>query len=108
MTETDTHPPLAASTASAILDRVRATPRGPGKSQTLTPEALAVASKPAPPPISPIVLAGVVRMAEFALIVLVGFAVYAAYRLSSEDLLRKLYVRDLRHRGAFDVRLPDR
>jgi Undecaprenyl-phosphate glucose phosphotransferase len=87
MTDTDTHPALAASSPSAILDRVRATPRGPGKPQTLTPEALAVASKPAPPPISPIVLAGFVRMAEFALIVLVGFAVYAAYGLSSEDLL---------------------
>ncbi|HEX3709896.1 MAG TPA: undecaprenyl-phosphate glucose phosphotransferase [Pseudolabrys sp.] len=86
MTDSDTHTPLAASSVSAILERVRATPRGLGRPHALTPEALAVASRPAPAPISPIVLAGFVRMAEFALIVLVGFSVYAAYGLSSEGL----------------------
>jgi Undecaprenyl-phosphate glucose phosphotransferase len=86
MTDSDTHTPLAASSVSAILERVRATPRGLGRPHALSPEALAVAARPAPAPISPIVLAGFVRMAEFALIVVVGFSVYAAYGLSSEGL----------------------
>ena len=37
-----------------------------------------------PAPISPIVLAGFVRMAEFALIVVVGFAIFASYGLEAE------------------------
>src|SRR5512140_968401 len=45
----------------------------------LSPRALALASKPAAAPISPIVLAGTVRMAELALIVLLGLAIFAAY-----------------------------
>ena len=61
-----------------------------------------------PAPISPIVLAGFVRMAEFALIVLVGLAVFAAYLPPTEDLILALRRRDLRHRAAVDVRLPDR
>ncbi len=72
MTDTDSHPSMSARAAAALLDRLRAAPRAAAKPHTLTPEALAVAAKPAASPISPIVLAGFVRMAEFALIVLVG------------------------------------
>ena len=84
MTDTDIHPSMSAQTSAALLARLRATPRAAAKPHTLTPEALAVAAKPAPSPISPIVLAGFVRMAEFALILLIGLAVYAAY-LSPDD-----------------------
>jgi Undecaprenyl-phosphate glucose phosphotransferase len=84
MTDTDTHPPMSATSASAMLERLHATPRAADKPQALTPEAMAVVAKPAPAPISPIVLAGFVRMAEFALIVLVGLADFAAYGLAGE------------------------
>ena len=46
-----------------------------------------MAATPAAAPISPIVLAGFVRMAEFALIVLVGLAVFALYLSPTEDLI---------------------
>jgi Undecaprenyl-phosphate glucose phosphotransferase len=49
------------------------------KSATLSAAAVAVAEKHAPAALSPIVLAGFVRMIEFALIVLVGLAVYIGY-----------------------------
>src|SRR5580693_729512 len=84
MTDTHTHPPMSATSATALLERLRAAPRATAKSQPLTPEAMAVVAKPAPAPISPIVLAGFVRMAEFALIVLVGLADFAAYGLAGE------------------------
>ncbi len=84
MTGTDTRPPMSASSATALLERVRATPRAAAKTHSLTPEALAVAATPTPAPISPIVLAGFVRMAECALIVVVGFAVFASYGLAAE------------------------
>src|ERR1019366_2341383 len=82
MSDTDTSPSMSAAGATALLDRVRAA----AKARSLTPEALAVAATPAPAPISPIVLAGFVRMAEFALIVLVGLAAFAVY-LSPSELL---------------------
>ena len=79
MTDTDVHSSLSASSAAAVLDRLRAGPRAQAKPYSLSPEALAVADAPTPTPISPIVLAGFVRMAEFTLIVLVGLALFAAY-----------------------------
>ena len=79
MTDTDVSPSLSASSAAVVLDRLRAGPRVAPKTPTLSAEALAVANAPTPSPISPIVLAGFVRMAEFALIVVVGLALYAAY-----------------------------
>ena len=69
-----------------MLDRLRAGPRVAPQARSLSPEALAVAAKPLPAPVSPIVLAGFVRMAEFALIVLVGMAIFAAYLPSGEGL----------------------
>jgi Undecaprenyl-phosphate glucose phosphotransferase len=86
MTDTDAHPSISAASATALLDRVRATPRAAPRTNPLSPEAIAVAAMPTPAPISPIVLAGFVRMAEFALIVLVGFAIFAAYLPSGEGL----------------------
>ncbi len=80
MSDTDLHPPLTASSPAAVRERVRALPReAADKPASLSAEALAVAAKPSAAPISPIVLAGFVRMGEFALIVVIGLAVYAAY-----------------------------
>jgi Undecaprenyl-phosphate glucose phosphotransferase len=84
MIESDTHPPMSASSAAEVLERVRAGARAAAQPASLSSDARAVAARPAPKPISPIVLAGFVRMAEFALIVLVGLAIFAAYGLASE------------------------
>jgi Undecaprenyl-phosphate glucose phosphotransferase len=70
---------MRASGAAAVLERSHLGARPDLKAPSLSAEALEVASTPAPSPIPPIVLAGFVRMAEFALIVLVGFAIYLAY-----------------------------
>ena len=51
-----------------------------------------MAATPAPAPISPIVLAGFVRMAEFALIALVGLAVFAVYLPPGENLFGRYAV----------------
>ena len=86
MTDIDTRPSINATGAPAFLDRLRSGPRPAGKARALTPEALAVTASPAPSAISPIVLAGFVRMGEFALIVLVGFAMFALYLGLDESL----------------------
>ena len=77
MTDLDLRPAAGASAATAALSSAGSRPDK--KIPALSPQALAVAEKPAAAPLSPIVLAGVVRMAEFALIVLVGLGVFAAY-----------------------------
>ena len=87
MTDSDVRPSLSASSAAAVLDRLRAGPRADSKERALSPEAIADA--PTMTPISPIVLAGFVRMAEFAMIVLVGVAVFAAYLPSGEGLISR-------------------
>ncbi len=80
MSDADTRPVIAEASPAAVIKRVRALPRqGASKPHSLSPEALAVAAKPQASPISPIVLAGAVRMVEFALIVVIGMLVYAAY-----------------------------
>ena len=80
MSDADTHPAISEENPAAVIKRVRALPRsGASKPHSLSPEALAVAAKPQAAPISPIVLAGAVRMGEFALIVMIGMAIYAAY-----------------------------
>jgi len=87
MTDTDMRPSLSASSAAAVLDRLRTGAPAAAKTNSLSPEALAVADAPMPAPVSPIVLAGFVRMAEFALIVLVGLVLFAAYLPSGEGLI---------------------
>jgi hypothetical protein len=86
MSDTDTRPSMSASDAAAVLDPVRARLRAAANGHSLSPEAREVAAARAPALFSPIVLAGTVRMAEFALIVLVGLAVYCAYLLPDEGL----------------------
>ena len=87
MTETDFSRSLSASSAAAVIDRLRAGARPEPKVHSLSPEALAVAEAPTPAPISPIVLAGSVRMAEFALIVLIGLAVFVTYLPPTDGLI---------------------
>ncbi|HEY1474851.1 MAG TPA: undecaprenyl-phosphate glucose phosphotransferase [Pseudolabrys sp.] len=87
MTDTHTGPAMTAAGSPALVDRLRAVPRAAARTSSLTPEALAVTATPAPAPISPIVLAGFVRMAEFALIVLVGLSIFVAYGLPAEDTI---------------------
>jgi len=87
MSDTDLHPPKTAASPAAAIERLRAAPRAAAKTRTLSPEALAVAAKPSAAPISPIVLAGFVRMGEFALIMLVGLTVYAAYLHEFDGLI---------------------
>jgi len=86
MSDTDTRP-SARSNANALGRVANAPPIAPQQATPplLSPQALAVASTPAAPAISPIVLAGAVRMAEFALIMVVGLAIYAAYVWPNEN-----------------------
>jgi Undecaprenyl-phosphate glucose phosphotransferase len=77
------HPEITARSVSAVIERLRATPRS-GEPRALSPAALAVAAKHPPAAISPIVLAGMVRIAEFLLITLVGTAIHAKYLLATE------------------------
>jgi len=87
MSDTDTNPLISAPAIAPALDSGRTSSRPSQKSRSLSPDALAVTAKPTPTPISPIVLAGFVRMAEFALVVLVGLAIYAAYLPSGAGLI---------------------
>ncbi len=66
--------------ATATADAVGTDTVGIGKRvKPLSPAALKVAAQPIAAAWSPIVVAGVVRMLEFTLIVLVGLAVYVGY-----------------------------
>ncbi|MEJ2435680.1 MAG: undecaprenyl-phosphate glucose phosphotransferase, partial [Pseudolabrys sp.] len=88
MNDTDLHPPKQPKeTASPPLAVESPPPQEPGKPSRLSPQALAVAAKPSAAAISPIVLAGFVRMGEFALIVVVGMALYAAYLPDIDGLI---------------------
>jgi Undecaprenyl-phosphate glucose phosphotransferase len=69
-------------TASAVSAAVTNTSRPAGKpvdARKLSAAALAIAAQRFVPAYSPIVLAGMVRLIEFALVFLVGLAVYAGY-----------------------------
>ncbi len=72
--------------ATAAVPAAGSIPRTPRPRRTLSAEAQAIASEYAPPSYSSIVIAGIVRMIEFGLIVLVGFAVYGIYVLQADDL----------------------
>ena len=79
MSDLDTRPRATEAGPAAAIERVRALPRQAPAKSSLSPEAIAVFSQPLPSPISPIVLAGFVRIGEFSLIVVTGLALYAAY-----------------------------
>jgi len=66
----------ARPTVSSALKALPPTSAKPAKSHALSPVALAVASDGAKTPLSPIVLAGTVRLIEVALVAVVGFGLY--------------------------------
>jgi Undecaprenyl-phosphate glucose phosphotransferase len=70
----------AAASATAPASQA-STPR---RANTLSPAALEVADQPTAAAYSPIVLAGTVRLIEFALVALVGIALYAGYVIPIE------------------------
>jgi len=85
MPEFDTRKMIEATTAvgtASAASRPNGTVSGAPKA--LSPAALDAARQPAAPAWSPIVVAGTVRMVEFALTVLVGLAVYFAYVFPEE------------------------
>ena len=81
MIDSDSRPALNAAGASAavVLDRLREGPRTDATPRPLSPKARAIIERPMAAPISPIVLAGIVRLVEFILMVAVGLAIFAAY-----------------------------
>ena len=108
MTDTEIRPSLSASSAAAVADRIVSIAASASRMPApLTPEALAVAARPAPTPISPIVLAGFVRMGEFALS---SWSALRSMRLLAVDGRADLALsrRNVRHRAVVDARLPDR
>jgi Undecaprenyl-phosphate glucose phosphotransferase len=92
MSDTDTR--LSTRRDAAAVSHVdNAPPIAPRQASScpLSPEALAVVSRPAAPAISPIVLAGAVRMIEFGLIMAVGLAIFAAYLWPDENLIVRYF-----------------
>ena len=69
----------SAATAAASL------PRTSSNRGELSSEAAAIASEYAPPPYSPIVIAGIARFVEFCLIAAIGLAAYASYVLPANS-----------------------
>ncbi len=92
MIDSDIRSALNASSTAAVFNRGRDGARAPAKGHSLSPQALAIAEKPAQAPISPIVLAGFVRMAEFVLIVVVGLAIFAAYVTPFDELFGRYFI----------------
>jgi Undecaprenyl-phosphate glucose phosphotransferase len=69
-------------TASAVLSAVSAMPQSAPRlddAPPLSPAAASLAEQHYEPALSPIVLAGAVRLIEAAIVVLIGFAVYVSY-----------------------------
>ena len=79
----DLGPAISARSVTEVIDRLRASARASEK-VSLSPAALAAASATLPPALSPIVLAGIVRIAEFAIVVAVGLLIHALYVLPIE------------------------
>src|SRR5258705_8982972 len=75
--------PMAQFDTSHMIDVVAATTGPAAGSQSaphrLAEEAAVVAAEPVVPALSPIVLAGAVRMIELALVTLIGMLIYVAY-----------------------------
>ena len=69
----------SAAPPTATADAQPASARRQGGRRALSAAALDVSAEPTVPAYSPIVLAGTVRLIEFALTVLVGSAIYVAY-----------------------------
>src|SRR6266705_1977386 len=81
MLDVDTRSIMDVGAAAAATGNQAA---APGRLHALSAAALKVANQPTAAAYSPIVLAGTVRLIEFALVVLVGAAVYAGYVIPIE------------------------
>src|SRR6266508_1684711 len=79
----EVHSRLVVGGASAPAAQLPA-PDSPPSPRKLTPPAALAAAEPLAPAYSPIVVAGFVRIIEFALVLAVGLAVYAAYVVPAE------------------------
>jgi Undecaprenyl-phosphate glucose phosphotransferase len=79
MAEFSHHHVMHAAASAAAMPVAGSVPTFPGRKAELPPAALQIAAEPVAAAYSPIVLAGVVRMLEFALIATIGFAVYCWY-----------------------------
>ncbi len=75
----DTDVGLKTAGSAAVYERLREGSLPHAEAPPLSPEALAIVRRPSARPISPIVLAGIVRMIEFALIIVVGMAIFTIY-----------------------------
>jgi Undecaprenyl-phosphate glucose phosphotransferase len=95
MSDTDVRPILKSPSLAPAAEPARVPPRATAKRSSLSPDALAVVAKPSTTAMSPIVLAGFVRMAEFALIVAIGLAVYCAYLPDIDGLIWRYLVATL-------------
>jgi Undecaprenyl-phosphate glucose phosphotransferase len=80
----------AAAGSSAAADG--ASRKDPAQPRPLPAAAAEAAAEPVPTPFSPIVLAGVVRMLEIALVALVGLAIYAAYVVPADGPALRYFV----------------
>ena len=97
-------------TASAVRSAVTAMPRVDlphTEAPPLSPDTLSVTAKPYRAAYSPIVLAGLVRVIEFALVAAVGFAVYVVLCGADARLRLALFRRHLRHLAAGHAGVPD-
>ena len=83
MSEFDTRSMVNAATAA--VPAAGLIPHAPAPRRTLSPEAMAIASEYMPPSYSAVVVAGIVRMIEFCLIAVIGFAVYGIYVLPANN-----------------------
>ena len=70
--------------ARKIMTMAMPVPASPPRSEGLSPAAQKAAEQPKALAYSPIVLAGTVRLIEFALVAVIGAAIYAAYVIPSE------------------------
>lgn len=78
MSELNASPSFNLSAAAMVADAA-SSPARPTSNRALSAEATAAAANAPAPAFSPIVLAGMVRIYEFCLVIVVGFALYAAY-----------------------------
>ncbi|HWM82654.1 MAG TPA: undecaprenyl-phosphate glucose phosphotransferase [Pseudolabrys sp.] len=86
MSDVDPRSSIRAAASSLSPGALSGLARNNKSSVKLSPLALSIAGKRAPAAFSPIVLAGFVRMIEFALIVAVGLAVYFVYVVPREGV----------------------
>jgi Undecaprenyl-phosphate glucose phosphotransferase len=77
---------MAEYNTRSMLETARAAPSTSAspEARTLSPAAIQAAAEPPVAAYSPIVLAGVVRLIEFALVLLVGLAIYGFYVVPTE------------------------